>query len=141
MERPADLRHRLAICTTRCVGPTPQIKETTLSKILAAQDQSALIKLASGLSPGSPERFASISGLTKQSGDMWIDYSISGVHISSNAKVYDHAYVSGNATVSGDAVVWGDAKVWGDAVILGDDWDGSEGKITSGRWKAPGVPA
>ena len=79
--------------------------------------------------------------MTKQSGDMWIDYNIPGVHISSNAKVYGHAYVSGNATVSGDAQVYDYAMVWGDAVILGGDWDGSEGPITSGKWMAPGVPA
>ena len=70
--------------------------------------------------------------MTKQSGDMWIDYNISGVHISSNAKVFGDAV--------GNAWVYGDAKVWGNAVILGGVWDGSEGPITSGKWKAPGVP-
>ena len=71
---------------------------------------------------------------------MWIDYNISGVHISSNAKVFGDAVVSGDAKVSGNAWVYGDAQVWGNAVILGGVWDGSEGPITSGKWKAPGVP-
>ena len=143
-------------------------------KKLAAQDRSALIKLASGLKPGSPERVAILAGLTKQSGG---DSNIPGKHILDNAKVYGDAkvyddaevsgdaHVFGNAEVFGDAMVWGDAKVYGNATlsgrvfvtgeaevygkanisgtarILGGDWDGSEGKITSGRWMAPGVPA
>jgi hypothetical protein len=51
------------------------------------------------------------------------------------AKVFDWA------KVSGDAFVGGEARIGGDAVILGGEWDGSEGGVTSGKWKAPGVPA
>ena len=67
--------------------------------------------------------------------------------VSDNAQVYEEARVSGNARVYGNAKVYGkallqiSAHIGGDAEILGGTWDGSEGPITSGKWKAPGVPA
>ena len=63
------------------------------------------------------------------------EVNIPGKHILGDAKVTENATVAGNATVSGTA------NISGDAVILGGSWDGSEGPITSGRWKAPRVPA
>jgi hypothetical protein len=56
------------------------------------------------------------------------------------AKVYGNARVYGNAIVSGYAELFGDTQVCGDAEIIGGKWNGL-GPITSGRWKAPGVPA
>ena len=41
-----------------------------MSQKLAAQDRSALIKLASGLKPGSPERVAILAGLTRTASHM-----------------------------------------------------------------------
>jgi hypothetical protein len=73
--------------------------------------------------------------------------------LTGKARVYDNAQVADNAHVGGDAHVHGKAKVFGTsevygstsisgtAGILGGKWDGSEGPITSGQWKAPGVPA
>lgn len=57
------------------------------------------------------------------------------------AVVEDDAQVYGNAKVTGTAWISGRARIGGRAVILGGKWDGSEGEVTSGRWKAPGVPA
>jgi hypothetical protein len=64
-----------------------------------------------------------------------------------DAKVWGKANVWGNALVYGDAKVYGNAKVFGKAdisgtaEILGGTWDGSEGPITSGKWKGPGILA
>ena len=77
-----------------------------MSQKLAAQDRSALIKLASGLKPGSPERVAILAGLTKQSGG---DFNIPGKHILDNAIVRGKAKVYARAKVKGDAEVSGRA--------------------------------
>ena len=58
-----------------------------------------------------------------------------------DAKVYGEAEVYGNAKVYGDAKVFGKADISGTARLMGGEWDGSEGPITSGKWKAPGDPA
>jgi len=76
------------------------------------------------------------------------DAKVSGkAHVGGNAGVYGKAIVSGYAQVYGNAKVGDRAKVFGKAdisgtaEILGGIWDGSEGPITSGRWKGPGIPA
>jgi hypothetical protein len=42
--------------------------------------------------------------------------------------------------VSSTAEVSGVADISGTAEILGGKWDGSEGRIAKGEWRAPGVP-
>lgn len=183
------------------------------SRNLTASDRSALIKLASSLPAGSPERKAILAGLRGSSSKTAFgDFNIpdkhifhraevsdkakvsDGAHVRDDAKLYDRAqvfdkaqvydnaemydeakvygeaevfgrselsgkakvygnaevsgkaivggdaHVYGSAQVYGDAIVAGDAKIGGTAVIIGGHWDGSEGTITSGKWKAPGVP-
>jgi len=143
-----------------------------------ASTRSVLVKLASSLPVGSPERKAILAGLqgsTKKAS--YGEFNIPEKHIFDNAKVNDNAVVrddarvSGNAQVFGNAEVYGEAKVYGKAevfgnaevygnakvkgkayvfgkarisgtaIILGGFWDGSEGEITSGTWRGPGVPA
>ena len=60
--------------------------------------------------------------------------------VSESAQVTGNAQVSGKAKVMGSAKVYGDARIGGTAILLGGSWDGSEGPITEGRWKSPGVP-
>ena len=67
--------------------------------------------------------------------------NIPGKHILDNAQVSGKARVSGNAKVYGSARVYGSAKIGGTAILIGGSWNGFEGEITSGKWKAPGVPA
>lgn len=61
--------------------------------------------------------------------------------VSGNAQVFGEAHVYLFAKVSGDAKVCGEARIGGHAEILGGFWDGSEGRVLSGKWLAPGVPA
>ena len=51
-----------------------------------------------------------------------------------------NAHVYGNAKVYGGAYLKDDADISVTAEILGGNWDGSEGPITKGKWKSPGVP-
>ena len=74
------------------------------------------------------------------------DVTVGGdAHVYGDAKVYGFAQVYGDAHVYGDAKVYGRAHVYGDAnisgtaIITGGNWDGSEGPITKGTWKSPGV--
>ncbi len=73
-----------------------------------------------------------VSGNAEIWGEAWIE---GDTHVKGNARVY------GNAQIRGDAVITGMARIGGTAEILGGVWDGSEGEITEGRWRAPGVPA
>jgi len=74
-------------------------------------------------------------------------FNVPKIHIFGRAKVYgrakvfENAKVYGNARVYGTARVFGKARIGGTAIIVGGNWDGSEGPITSGAWKAPGIPA
>jgi hypothetical protein len=54
--------------------------------------------------------------------------------------VSEYAQIYGDARVYGEAHVRGHARIHGTAFLLGGVWDGSEGEITKGRWRAPGVP-
>jgi hypothetical protein len=56
------------------------------------------------------------------------------------AQVLDNAVVFGKAQVAG-AQLEGFASIGGTALILGGRWDGSEGEITSGKWRGPDIPA
>ena len=125
-----------------------------MSKNLTASDRKALIRLASSLPAGSPERRAILAGLQKGASTRG-DVNVPGKHIleraevtdnakvsdkavvSGNAEVGDNAKVSGRAQVGGNAVVYRNARIGGKAVILGGEWDGSEGEITKGVWKSP----
>jgi len=60
--------------------------------------------------------------------------------VEDHVKVFGQARVHGHCSITGDAVIRGTADISGNAVIRGGIWDGSEGKVTSGDWLAPGQP-
>ena len=93
---------------------------------------------------------AKVYGKAQIFGNAWAGgkASISGnAKVSGKAMVYGTAKVSGNAIISGGAMVCGEARVSGtaringSAIIIGGIWDGSEGEVAEGKWKAPGVTA
>jgi len=121
---------------------------------LNAGDRSALIKLASSLPVGSPERRAILAGLEseiKKDADPKSHdqnkpetfyekkaagaVNVPGKHILDRAKVDDNAHVWGNAEVSdrayvsGKASVSGNAKVYGDAMVSGNAIVGGNANI------------
>lgn len=136
-----------------------------MSLPMKSSDRSRLIRLASSLPVGSPERRTILAGLSRVSRVSALEYNVPGIHILDNAQVFGFAGVYGNATVSdrakvsgraqvfgqaevfgraqvlGAAKIFGQARIGGTAQILGGEWDGSEGDILSGRWVAPGEPA
>ena len=81
---------------------------------------------------------AKVTGNAQVSGDAKITGSAKAT---ANSVIYGDAKITGSAKITGNAQVYGNAKIGGTAEILGGKWDGTEGEITSGRWKAPGVPA
>lgn len=61
--------------------------------------------------------------------------------VGGQCKVSGQAVIHGNAQITGKALIRGDADICGDAIIVSGLWDGKEGKIDSGTWASPGIPA
>jgi len=91
---------------------------------LSSSNRSALIKLASSLPSGSPERRAILAGLQQKAASG--EVNIPDVHIFDNAVVDSKAKVFGNARVRDEAELVGKAQVYGNA-------DVSEGAWVSGK--------
>ena len=93
---------------------------------LSPQDRSVLIRLASTLPVGSPDRKAILSGLSQNSRKASGNFNIPDKHIfdnaevSDNARVYDRAMVYDDAKVSDNAKVFGDAEVFERGQVSGD---------------------
>jgi carbonic anhydrase/acetyltransferase-like protein (isoleucine patch superfamily) len=103
-------------------------------------------RIKNAVQPGKP---FSVSGNATVSGEAELGGT---AYVGGNAKVYGKCFIRddamvlgdakvyGTAVISGNATVMGRADISGTATLLGGVWDGSEGKITSGRWLGPDLP-
>jgi carbonic anhydrase/acetyltransferase-like protein (isoleucine patch superfamily) len=109
----ADVQKALGSSKKGSVTHHPQDR---VMRKLSSSDRSALIKLASSLPSGSPERRAILAGLSKSSSAR-SEFNIPGKHILDRAEVFDNVKVYDNAKVYGDAKVYDNAKVSGKAKV------------------------
>lgn len=88
---------------------------------ISSQDRSALIRLASSLPAGSPERRSILAGLDQSPARIAAgEVNVPGKHILDNAEVYEDAKVADKAKVYDGAKVYGYAQVYENAKVYGD---------------------